>query len=256
MSHTNAPSPERHFGAADEALDILAVFAHPDDAELLCGGALALAAERGERVGILDLTRGEMGSRGSARIRRSEAERAADELGVILRWSAGLPDSRLEDSHPARRHLAGLLRELRPDTVVTHWIDGRHPDHRAAAALVRSSCFLAALKKLESPHDPFRPRKVIHSTLFREDAPPPTFVLDVTSVVDRKMRAVAAFESQFRDSRGAGEVYPGGSRSLPDQIRAQMAHWGSRIRVRYGEPFWTPETVTFASLSQVPVESL
>lgn len=252
----NDPSPERHLGLAGEPLDVLAVFSHPDDAELLCGGALALAAERGERVGILDLSRGEMGSRGSASIRRTEAERAAEELGVILRWSAGLPDSRLEDSHEARRHLAGLLRELRPDTVVTHWVDGRHPDHRAAAALVRSSCFLAALKNLESPHSPFRPRKVIHATLFREDAPPPTFVLDVTSVIDRKMRAIAAFESQFANSQGAGEVYPGGARTLPDQVRAQMAHWGSRIRVAYGEPFWTPETVTFPSLGQVPVHSL
>ncbi len=244
------------YSTPDQPLDLLAVFAHPDDAELLCGGALALAAERGERVGILDLTRGEMGSRGTPELRAKEADAAAEILGVSLRWNAGLPDGRLEDSHDARRALANLLRMLRPGVVVTHWLDGRHPDHRAASALVRSSVFLAGLRKLESPHAPFRPRKVIHSILFREDAPPPSFVLDVTAVMDRKMRAVAAFESQFGGNRGAGEVYPGGDRALPDQIRAQMAHWGSRIRVEYGEPFWTPETLSFPSLTDVPVSSL
>lgn len=240
----------------DRPLDLLAVFAHPDDAELLCGGALALSARRGERVGILDLTRGEMGSRGTAELRAREAEAAAEILGVETRWNAGLPDGRLEDSHEARRVVAAHLRALRPRVVVTHWTRGRHPDHRAASALVRSAVFLAGLRKLQVPHDPFRPRKVIHSILFREDAPPPSFVLDVTEVMETKLQAIGAFASQFDGNRGAGEVYPGGDRPLVEQIRVQMAHWGSCIRAEYGEPYWTPETLTFPSLTEVPVSSL
>jgi N-acetylglucosamine malate deacetylase 1 len=236
-------------------LDLLAIFAHPDDAELLCGGALALAASRGERVGILDLTRGEMGSSGTPDLRAAEAKAAAEHLGIIGRWNAGLPDGRLEDSHEARRRVAGFLRRLRPEVVVTHWIEGRHPDHRAAAALVHASTFLASLRKLEVEAPPFRPRKLIHATLFREDAPPPTFVLDVTPVIDRKMAAIRAFESQFEGKHAAGEVFPGGTRSLEDQVRAQMAYWGARIRVEYGEPYWTRETVRFPSLTEVPVSS-
>lgn len=234
-------------------LDVLAVFAHPDDAELLCGAALARSAERGERTGILDLTRGELGSRGSAEIRAREADEAAGVLGASIRRNAGLPDGALVDEPDVRRRVAALLRELAPRVVVTHWTEGRHPDHRAAARLVRAAAFLSGLRNLDAPGTPHRPEKVVHATLFREDAPPPTFVVDATDTIDRKLRALACYASQFEGVTSAGEVYPGGERPFSEQVRVQMGHWGSRIRTAYGEPFWTQETVRVESLGVLGV---
>jgi N-acetylglucosamine malate deacetylase 1 len=234
-------------------LDVLAVFAHPDDAELVCGGALAVSVDRGERVGILDLTRGELGSRGTPELRAQEAAAAAEVLGVSVRRNAGLPDGGLADSADARRHLAGLLRGLRPRVVVTHWREGRHPDHRAASALVRSSSFLAGLRNFPAEGEAFRPLKVVEGLTFREDAPTPSFVVDVTGVVERKLEAIRCYESQFEGARGAGEIFPAGERALTDQILAHMAVTGSRIRVAAGEAFFTQETVSVPSLGSLEV---
>lgn len=238
-----------------QELDLLAVFAHPDDAELLAGGSLARSADRGERVGILDLTAGEMGSRGTAELRAREAEAAAEVLGVSVRRCAGLPDAAIEDSGAARRQLATLLRELRPTIVVTHWTESRHPDHRAAARLVHSAAFLSGLRQLDVPGAPFRPHKVVHATLFREDAPAPSFVVDVTEQVDRKLKALACYGSQFEGIGAAGEMFGGGDRPFSDQVRAHLAYWGSRIRTAYGEPFWTRETVEVDSLGSLGVST-
>jgi N-acetylglucosamine malate deacetylase 1 len=236
-------------------LDVLAVFAHPDDAELLCGGALAASVDRGERVGILDLTRGEMGSRGTPELRAEEAAHAARILGVEVRDNVGLPDGSLDDSHEARRLVARHLRRLRPRVVVTHWKEGRHPDHRAAAALVTSASFLAGLRNLDAEGAPFRPTKLVYATAFREDAPLPTFVVDVSRVVERKLEAMACYRSQFEGVAGMGEVYPAGDRPFLDQVRAHLAVTGSRIRVAAGEPFVTGETMAVASLGGLDVAS-
>jgi bacillithiol biosynthesis deacetylase BshB1 len=227
--------------------------AHPDDAELLCGGALAKGAAAGERVGILDLTRGELGSRGTPEIRAREAARAAEILGLSVRRNAGLPDGHLENSPEARRRVAGLLRELRPRIVVTHWVSSRHPDHRMCAELVRDASFLAGLTNFPAAGERHRPLKVVHATAFREDAAPPSFVVDITGHIDTKLRAVAAYESQFEGLTHAGDVHPGGSRGLPDQIRAGLAHYGSLIRVGYGEPFRTAETLAWPTLGSLDV---
>ena len=235
-----------------EGLDVLAVMAHPDDAELLVGGALLRSADRGERTGILDLTAGEAGSRGSAELRRQEAEAAAEVLGLSERRTAGLPDGSLRNDREAQRTVAAILRELRPRTVVTHWIRGRHPDHREAAALTVDASFLAGLARLDAPGEPHRPFKVVHALTFRDDAPTPTFVLDVTDQMERKLEAVACYASQFEGVAGMGEVQPGGDRPLPDQIRAHAARDGARIRAAYGEAFWTRETLTWDSLGTVP----
>lgn len=238
-----------------EALDVLAAMAHPDDAELLCGGALAKSAARGERVGILDLTRGESGSWGSADVRARESERAAEILGLSVRRNAGLPDAALENTLQARLTVAGLLRELRPRVVVTHWTRGRHPDHTAAAALVRDACFLAGLKNLDAPGEPWRPFKLVHATAYREDAPRPSFVVDVTEWMERKLEALAAYGSQFEGRAAMGEVMPGGDRPVLEQVRVQCAHYGSLVRVAYGEPFHTGETVLAATLGGLEVAS-
>lgn len=236
----------------DPGLDVLAVVAHPDDAELLMGGALLRSADRGERTGILDLTAGEAGSRGSAELRRQESERAAEILGLAVRRTAGLPDGALRNEPSAQRTVAAILREFRPRTVVTHWIRGRHPDHREAAALAVDASFLAGLSRLDAPGDPHRPYKVVHALAFRDDTPSPTFVVDITQQLDRKLEAVACYGSQFEGVSGMGEVPPGGDRPLPEQIRAHAARDGARIRTAYGEPFWTRETLVWESLGTVP----
>jgi len=236
-----------------EPLDVLAVMAHPDDAELLCGGALLKSARAGQRTGVLDLARGEMGTRGTPELRAREAERAAEILQLSVRRNAGLPDGHLENSLEARRVVAGLIRELRPRVVVTHWKNGRHPDHRVAAALVWDACFLAGLTNFDAPGERHRPHKVVWATAYREDAHPPTFVVDISEEMEDKLRAIAAYESQFQGLIQAGEVYPGGTRALPDQIRAAAAVAGSRIRVAYGEPFRTRETMAAETLGGLDV---
>ena len=238
-----------------EPLDVLAVMAHPDDAELLCGGALIKSADRGERTGVVDLTRGESGTWGSAALRSEEAERASAIMGLAVRRNAGLPDAALENTPESRRVVAALIRELRPRTVVTHWIRGRHPDHRVAAELVYDACYLAGLSGLDAPGEPHRPEKVVHATAFREDADPPSFVVDVTDQMERKLEAMEAFGSQFQGRSAMGEVFPGGDRSLFDQVRVQCARYGSLIRVAYGEPFRQRETVAVESLADAGIST-
>ncbi|MDA0328917.1 MAG: bacillithiol biosynthesis deacetylase BshB1 [Gemmatimonadetes bacterium] len=236
-------------------LDILAIMAHPDDAELLCGGALIKSAGRGRRVGVLDLTAGEMGSSGSVATRSREATASAAQMGLVHRRCAGLPDSALENDSGSRRIVAEHIRALRPDIVITHWRVGRHRDHRVASELVRDACFLSGLHKLDVAGEPFRPNKLVYATAFREDAGPPDFVIDITEQLERKLDVISLYASQFDGVRQAGEVYPGGDRPLLEQIRVQMAHYGSLIRVRYGEPFRVDEALEVDELSSLGVST-
>lgn len=231
-----------------ERLDVLAIMAHPDDAELLCGGALIKSADLGQATGVVDLTRGESATWGTPELREEEAARAAEVMGLAVRRNAGLPDAGLQNDPASRRVVAALLRELRPRIVVTHWIRGRHPDHRIAASLVYDAAFLAGLTNFDAAGEKHRPEKVVHAIAFREDAPDPRFVIDITDQMARKLEALGCYESQLQGKTKAGEVFPGGDRPLAEQIRAQCAHYGARIRVPYGEPFWTRETVEEESL--------
>lgn len=238
-----------------DPLDILAIMAHRDDAELLCGGTLIKSASRGKRVGVLDLTDGEMGSRGSAAARGREADAAGKQMGLVERRCAHLPDSALENDHESRHVVAGHIRELRPRVVITHWKLGRHRDHRIACELVRDACFLSALKRLDVEGEPFRPYKLVYATAFREDADPPDFVVDVTDVMERKLDVLSVYTSQFEGVTQAGEVYPAGESPLFDQVRAKMAHYGSLIRVGYGEPYRLDEALEVEELSTLAVST-
>jgi bacillithiol biosynthesis deacetylase BshB1 len=238
-----------------DSLDVLGVFAHPDDAELLIGGSLIRSVDRGERVGILDLTRGERGTKGSAKIRDQEAGEAAQMLGVALRRNAGFPDAGLDSSHESRLRLAGLIRELRPRVIVTHWLHGRHPDHHVAAQLVRDASYLAGLKNIDAPGEAFRPMQVVHAIAYREDHPDPSFIVDISDQIDRKIEAIACYSSQFRGVSGSGELYPGGERPLTVQVRIHAAYWGSRIRTAYAEPFWTRESLQVDTLGGLDVST-
>ena len=223
-------------------VDLLAIAAHRDDVELTCGGTMIKAAAQGYRTAIVDLTQGELGTRGSAAIRAEEASRAAEVLGVTARENLGFPDAGLVNTPETRAALARAIRRFRPAVVIAPAAGGRHPDHRVAAQLVRDACFVAGLAKIESTIPTHRPRKVVHAIAYREDYEKPTFVVDISAEFERKLEAVRCFESQFEGVQQAGEVFPNGE-PLPDIVRHQAAHYGSLIRARYGEPFFTTETI-------------
>lgn len=224
-------------------IDILAVVAHPDDAELMVGGTLARAADQGHSTGILDLTAGELGSSGTRETRALEAQNAARILGVRERVCANLPDGALENSPDARRTVGQILRRLRPRVVITHWPQARHPDHAAASALARDASFLAGLRNAPLEGEPHRPGKILHSLTYQEPAPQPSFVFDISNYMDRKLEAIFAFGSQFANRTAMGDVLGGGNRPLRDQILAHHAHYGALIRAAYAEPFFTRETI-------------
>jgi bacillithiol biosynthesis deacetylase BshB1 len=235
-------------------LDLLAVVPHPDDAELLCGGTLIAAAERGRRTGILDLTAGELATRGTAAERRAEAERAAEVLGLAVRRCLGLPDARLQNDEPARARLVEAIRELQPRAVILPYFEGRHPDHRVASQLAYDACFLAGLKNYPGPGAPHRPAKLIYALAYREHAPKPTFVVDTSAVFERKIEALRCYPSQFDGVKALGELFPA-EVPLYDLVRIQDAHYGSLIRAAYGEPFYTRETMRVEDITDVPVST-
>lgn len=238
-----------------EPLDLLAIVAHPDDAELICGGSLLRAADHGHRTGVLDLSGGESGTGGTATIRAAEAARAGELLGLAVRRTAGLPDGAIANTVEARHCVAAIIRELRPDTVVLMWAEGRHPDHEAASRLGHDAAFLAGLKRAPIAGDPFRPRKAVYALSYREHAPKPTFVVDISDQMERKLDAIFAYRSQFEGKTAMGEVYGGGNRELRDQLRVHAAYYGGLIRAEYGEPFWTRETVAVDTLVDLGVAS-
>lgn len=236
-------------------VDVLAIAPHRDDAELTCGGTLLLARTQGYRTGIVDLTRGEMGTRGSVELRAAEAEAAAQVLGLSARENLSLPDAGITNTPETRLVLARLIKSLRPTIVIAPALQGRHPDHRAAAQLVRDACFIAGLAKTDPETPAFRPRKIIHTITYREDYEKPTFVVDISTVFEEKLAAIRCYASQFDDATQAGEVYPNGE-PLYDIVRHQAAHYGTLIRARYGEPFWTNETMLVHDVMTLGVSTL
>jgi bacillithiol biosynthesis deacetylase BshB1 len=236
-------------------VDLLAIAAHRDDVELTCGGTLIRAADQGHRTGILDLTQGETGTRGSAELRQAEAERAARVLGAVERRNAKLPDAHLHNTDEARRVLVGELRHFRPRVVILPYPVGRHPDHRVASELARDACFLAGLRKYDAPGEPHRPHKILYALAYREDPVKPTFVVDITDQMARKMEAIRCYASQFDGANSAGEIFPTGQ-DLYSLIETQSAHYGSLIRTRYGEPFFTHETVLVDDVVALGVQSM
>ena len=224
-------------------LALLAIAAHRDDAELTCGGTLIRAVDAGHAVGVLDLTQGEMGTRGSAALRAAEADAAAQVMGLLVRENLALPDAGIRNDDDTRALLVQRIRALRPRVVIAPAPRGRHPDHRRATELIRDACFLAGLAKYAPGDAPaFRPFKLLHVVTYREDFVKPTFVVDITAQFARKMDAVRCYASQFDGAVQAGEVFPNGE-SLYDVVTHQAAHYGTLIRVRYGEPFFTDETM-------------
>jgi bacillithiol biosynthesis deacetylase BshB1 len=225
-----------------EPVDLLAIAAHRDDVELTCGGTLSKAVRAGRRVAILDLTQGEMGTRGTAEIRAAEAQRAAKVLGVAWRENLQLPDAAIVNDPASREKLARALRRFRPTIVIAPALEGRHPDHRASAQLIRDACFLSGLGKLASDTLKHRPKKILHTIAYRQDFIRPTFVVDVSDDFERKIEAIRCYASQFEGETQAGEVYPNGE-PLEDVVRHYGAYYGTLIRRPYGEPYFTTEMI-------------
>jgi bacillithiol biosynthesis deacetylase BshB1 len=224
------------------SVDLLAIAAHPDDVELLCGGTLIKAAGQGHRTAILDLTRGELGTKGSAELRAAEASRAAAVLGVESRENAGLPDAGLVNDPATREVVARWIRRFQPTTIIAPALEGRHPDHRVAAQLIRDAAFVAGLAKIAPDVPKHRPRKVIHTLTYRQDFVRPSFVVDISAEFERKLEAIRCYASQFEGATQAGEVYPNGE-PLIDAVTHYAAYYGALIRCRYGEPYYTTEMV-------------
>jgi bacillithiol biosynthesis deacetylase BshB1 len=238
-------------------VDLLAIAAHRDDVELTCAGTLLKAVEAGYRVGILDLTAGESGTRGSASLRQEEAERAGRILGVSERRNAGLPDAHLHNSEEARRVVVEQVRHFAPRVVILPFPIGRHPDHRVASELGRDACFLAGLGRYEAPGGApaHRPHKLLYALSYREDPVKPTFVVDISAQFERKLAAIKCYSSQFDGAKAAGEIFPTGQ-DLYSLVETQNAHYGSLIRKRYGEPFFTHETMEVDDVVKLGVQSI
>jgi bacillithiol biosynthesis deacetylase BshB1 len=236
-------------------VDVLAIFPHPDDAELLCGGTLLAARAHGRTTGILDLTRGERASRGNPELRAREAAAATRVLGLAVRETLGLPDARLENTHEARVLLVDAIRRLRPRVVILPWMTARHPDHRVGSELAYDACFLAGLVNFPADREPHRPHKILYAIAYREDAPKPTFVVDTSDVFERKLAALRCYASQFEGVEAIGELFPANVPVL-DLVRIQDARYGSLIRRAYGEPFYTRETMRVEDVAALDVRSL
>ena len=221
-----------------EGLDVLALAAHPDDVEQTCGGTVLKMAEAGYRTGILDLTAGDMGTRGTPEIRMEESLRASAILRAMWRGNCRFPDARLDNTISARMTLATILRHLKPRVLILPYWEARHPDHYKTSEIGFEAAFLAGLRKLDEDTAPHRPFKVLYSCLYANVQP--GFVVDITKQFDRRMESLFAYESQYGEQADGAGLFP-----KKDEIRERLAavarFYGNLIGVRYGEPFVAKE---------------
>ena len=233
-------------------LDVLAIAAHPDDVEQTCGGTLIKMAQKGYRTGALDLTAGEMGSRGNPQTRIEEAEAAARHLLLAWRGHLGWPDARLENTLASRLTLAAKIRELRPRVVILPYWAGRHPDHYRASEIGYEACFLAGVRKLDEQTEPHRPYKILYASLYASVAP--SFVVDITEQFERRMAALLSYQSQY----GAADSTAlfAGEPEIRERLAAVARYYGNLIGVRYGEPFVVKETQRVDDVVAMGVRSL
>lgn len=235
-------------------LDILSIVAHPDDTELTCGGTVIKMAEAGYKVGVLDLTAGESGTRGSARRREREAAKASKVMGLAHRENLGLPDAGIENTREYKLKIAERIRALRPRTVILPYWEGRHPDHYLTGRIGYEACFLAGLAKVPLTGQPFRPHKIIYATYY-VPAVQPTFVVDVSAQHEKKLKAIQCYSSQFSPQKDMQNLFPSG-RDLRERVGSLARHFGLMIGVRYGEPFVTREVAQVDDIVNMPVKSI
>ena len=244
--------------------DILAVAAHRDDVEQTCGGTLLRMAERGHRTAILDLTQGEMGTRGSVEERAREAEEAARILNVSWRRALDIPDGRVENTWENRLKIARVIRELRPRVLIIPYWAGRHPDHYTTSTVTYEACFLAGLAKLGknvsreeagglSDLAPHRPFKIIYASLYFDVRP--TFVVDITDQFESRFQSLMAYRSQYSDQEpGSGLFVP--NAEIRKRIETMAAFYGMLAGVQYAEPFIQKEVGLVDDVTEIAVQSI
>ncbi len=248
-----------------DTIDILAIAAHRDDAEQTCGGTLLKMAQLGHRTGILDLTQGEMGTRGNAEDRAREAEEAARILKVSWRQALDIPDGRVENTWENRLKVAQVIRQTRPRVVILPYWQGRHPDHYTCSTLGYEACFLAGLTKLdvteghEARHGkgetlrPHRPFKIIYATLYYDVRP--TFIVDITDQFEARMHSIFAYKSQYLDQEAGTGVFPP-NEEIRARVESMARFYGLMVGVKYGEPFLQKEVGLVDDLTLLPVKSI
>jgi bacillithiol biosynthesis deacetylase BshB1 len=251
-------------------LDILALAAHRDDVEQTCGGTLLKMAQGGYRTGILDLTQGEMGTRGSVEERSREAADAAKILCVSWRQALDIPDGRVENTWENRLKVARVLREQKPRVVILPYWKGRHPDHYTASVLGYEACFLGGLAKLDvrqalsTQHSlstqeaavsspPHRPFKIVYATLYYDVRP--TFVVDITEQFEARLQSLMAYKSQFSDQEAGKGIFPAHA-EIRSRIEAMARFYGMLAGVTYAEPFLQKEVGLVDDLTAIPVKSI
>jgi bacillithiol biosynthesis deacetylase BshB1 len=237
-------------------VDILAIAAHRDDVEQTCGGTLLAMHARGWRTGILDLTQGESGTRGTAEERQSEAEAAARILNVAHREALDLPDGNVENTQANRLKVAGVLRRLRPRVVILPYWQGRHPDHYTTATLGYEACFVSGLSKVEIPGStdaPHRPYKILYASLYADVRP--SFVVDITPYMEQRLQSLLAYRSQYgNQASGASLFVP--EEDIRERTFSTARHYGLLAGVRYAEPFVQKEIGLVEDLMSLPVQSI
>ncbi len=216
-------------------VDVLAIAAHPDDVELTCAGTLVTLKARGRRFGIVDLTRGEMGTRGDAAQREQEARRSAELLGAEFRETLDFGDGGLRHDRENELLLIDVIRRERPRLVLTSYPDDRHPDHRRAGQIVSDAAFYAGLRKIETRHPAHRPQQTIYfSTAYLHE---PSFVVDVTAAMETRRAAIQSFSSQFHDPSSREPQTMLSQETFLQIIEARARHFGFLIGVEFGEGF-------------------
>ena len=236
-------------------LDLLAIAPHPDDVELTSGGTMIKMAQAGYRTGILDLTRGETGTRGTPETRLREAARAAKIMGAKVRRNLGLPDAHLQVCDEYKAAIAEVIREFEPRTVILPYWEGRHPDHYTAGRLCYEACFIAGLKSYPLAGDAFRPFKILYAAAYSDARP--TFCVDITKQHERRRQAILSYASQFRPVKKDHRSKV----SLPlDELEGRMndtaRYYGRMIGVKYAEGFVVKEVMEIDDLVRMPVRSM
>jgi N-acetylglucosamine malate deacetylase 1 len=234
-------------------LDILALAAHRDDVEQTCAGTLLKMADHGHRTGILDLTQGETGTRGTMQDRASEAAEAARILKVSWREALDIPDGRVENTWENRLKVVRVLREQRPRVLILPYWEGRHPDHYTAAILGYEAAFLSGLAKLPAEGSAHRPFKIIYASLYRDVRP--TFVVDITDQFETRFESLMAYKSQFTDQEAGSGIFPA-QKEIRARVEAMARYYGMLGGVTYAEPFVQKEVGLVDDVTAIPVRSI
>jgi bacillithiol biosynthesis deacetylase BshB1 len=237
-------------------LDILAIAAHRDDVEQTCGGTLLAMQAKGWRTGVLDLTQGESGTRGTAAERAAEATEAARILNVAHREALDLPDGNVQNTLENRLKIAAVLRRLRPRVVILPYWQGRHPDHYSTATLGYEACFVSGLSKMETPGEPLaphRPYKILYASLYSDVRP--SFVVDITHFAERRFQSLMAYRSQYANQASGSDLFVE-EEAIRETTFATARHYGLLAGVRYAEPFVQKEVGLVDDLMLLPVASM